>query len=85
MLYILEPRTETDMIESVGLPDTDYAYGDNIVTYSDFESSESISPGKQVIINGETFMVSEVHSMKFGRACLKIVPVSKTTTGALKR
>lgn len=85
MLYILEPRTETNMIEVVGLPDTDYAYGDNIVTYSDSESSESIFVGKMIPVNGKISLVTEVHSMRFGRALLKIAHIPATVTGALKR
>ena len=85
MLYIIEPRTETDRVEAVGLPDVDYHYGENIVTYNDNESAESIQLGTIIDCNGVNCVVTEITSMKFGRACLKIVPVSKTTTGALKR
>jgi hypothetical protein len=88
MLYIIEPRTETNKVEAVGLPDVDYHYGDNIVTYNDHESSESIQLGTFVNCNGVICKVTEVVPMKFGRVILTVEPanpVSKTTTGALMR
>jgi hypothetical protein len=88
MLYIIEPRTETDKVEAVGLPHVNYHYGENIVTYNDHESSESIQLGTLVNCNGVTCVVTELSSMKFGRVFLTVKPVDatpKTTTGALMR
>jgi hypothetical protein len=88
MLYIIEPRTETDRVEAVGLPDVDYHYGDNIVTYNDHESTESIQPGTLVDCNGVVCVVTELSSMKFGRVVLTVKPTNptpQTTTGALMR
>jgi len=88
MLYIIEPRTETDRVEAVGLPDVNYHYGENIVTYNDNESAESIQLGTLVDCNGVTCVVTELSSMKFGRVVLTVKPVDATpkiTTGALMR
>ena len=88
MLYIIEPRTESDRVEAVGLPDVDYHYGDNIVTYNDHESAESIQLGTLVDCNGVICVVTELSSMKFGRVVLTVKPadsIPKTTTGALMR
>jgi len=88
MLYIIEPRTETDKVEAVGLPDVNYHYGENIVTYNDNESAESIQLGTIVDCNGVNCVVTELNSMKFGRVILTVKPVDsipKTVTGALMR
>ena len=88
MLYIIEPRTETDRVEAVGLPDVNYHYGENIVTYNDDESAESIQLGTIIDCNGVNCVVTEINSMRFGRVTLTVKPaesISKTTTGALKR
>ena len=88
MLYIIEPRTETDRVEAVGLPDVNYHYGENIVTYNDHESAESIQLGTIIDCNGVNCVVTEINSMRFGRVTLTVKPaesISKTTTGALKR
>ena len=88
MLYIIEPRTETNKVEAVGLPHVDYHYGDNIITYNDSESAESIQLGTLVDCNGVMCKVTEIVPMKFGRVTLTVEtanPVSKTTTGALMR
>ena len=88
MLYIIEPRTETDRVEAVGLPDVNYHYGENIVTYNDNESAESIQLGTIIDCNGVNCVVTEITSMKFGRVTLTVKPANptpKTTTGALMR
>ena len=88
MLYIIEPRTELDKVEAVSLPDVDYHYGENIVTYNDNESAESIQLGTLVNCNGVICTVTEIAPMKFGRVILTVEPanpISKTTTGALMR
>ena len=88
MLYIIEPRTETDRVEAVGLPDVNYHYGENIVTYNDHESAESIQLGTIIDCNGVNCVVTEINSMRFGRVTLTVKPaesISKKTTGALKR
>jgi regulator of sigma D len=88
MLYIIEPRTESDKVEAVGLPDVNYTYGENIVTYNDQESACSIQPGSLVDCNGVLSKVTEVIPMKFGRVILTVEAANsspKTTTGALMR
>lgn len=100
MLYIIEPRTESDKVEAVGSPDVPhyYAYGENMVTYYGEEYSQTLSIGSTVDCNGHLCVVTEVVPMKFGRVLLTVgaikVPttttttyeyVSGTTVGALKR
>jgi hypothetical protein len=90
MLYIIEPRTESDKVEAVGSPDVahSYAYGENMVTYYGDEYSQTIQLGTIVNCNEVMSIVTNVLPMKFGRVVLTVVPaypISKTTTGALKR
>lgn len=90
MLYIIEPRTESDKVEAVGSPDVShsYAYGENLVTYYGLEESQTITSGSLVNCNGVICIVTNVAPMKFGRALLTVIPadpISKTTTGALMR
>lgn len=90
MLYIIEPRTESDKVEVVGLPDVahSYVYGENMITYYGLEESQTIHLGSLVNCNGVTSIVTSIFPMKFGRALLKVVPadiIFKTTTGALIR
>jgi hypothetical protein len=90
MLYIIEPRTESDKVEAVGSPDVphSYAYGENMVTYYGLEESQSIQSGSLVNCNGIMSVVVNVSPMKFGRVLLTVVPadpISRTTTGALIR
>ena len=93
MLYIIEPRTETDKVEAVGLPGIDYYYGENYVIYSDNVGDKgeiTLSEGSLVNCNGVLAEVIDVFPMKFGRVILTVnlpeeKPVSKTTTGALMR
>lgn len=99
MLYIIEPRTESDKVEAVGSPDVahSYAYGENMVTYYGEEESQTLSIGSLVDCNGHLCVVTELVPMKFGRVILTVnaikVPVvtttyeyvSGTTVGALMR
>lgn len=90
MLYIIEPRTESDKVEAVGSPDVShsYAYGENMVTYYGEEESQTIQSGTLVNCNGVMSVVVNVSPMKFGRVLLTVVPadpISRTTTGALIR
>lgn len=90
MLYIIEPRTESDKVEAVGLPDVNFSYGENMVTYSNQETSQSIFSGTLVNCNGVMSIVTNVSPMKFGRVILSVVPAdpivkSKTRVGALMR
>ena len=90
MLYIIEPRTESDKVEAVGSPDVQpsYEYGEKKVTYYDSERSQSISIGSLIDCNGVVCIVNDVVPMKFGRVLLTVIPadpVSRTTTGALMR
>ena len=90
MLYIIEPRTESDKVEAVGSPDVPnyHAYGENMVTYYGEEYSQTIQSGSLVNCNGVMSVVVNVSPMKFGRVLLTVVPadpISRTTTGALIR
>ena len=93
MLYIIEPRTETDKVEAVGFPGIDYIYGENYVIYVDNHGDKgeiTISEGSMVNCNGVLAEVVDVFPMKFGRVILTVnlpqeKPVFKTTTGALMR
>jgi len=90
MLYIIEPRTETDKVEAVGLPGIKHHYGENSVTYIDDQGDKgeiTISIGSIVNCNGTPGVVTEVVPMKFGRVILtvKLDHTPKTTTGALMR
>jgi len=90
MLYIIEPRTESDKVEAVGSPDVQpsYEYGEKKVTYFDSERSQSITIGSLVDCNGVVCIVNDVVPMKFGRVMLTVTPFvsnSSTTTGALMR
>lgn len=90
MLYIIEPRTETDKVEAVGLPGIKHHYGKNSVTYIDDQGGKgeiTVSIGSIVNCNGTPGVVTEVVPMKFGRVILtvKLDPTPKTTTGALMR
>jgi len=99
MLYIIEPRTESDKVEAVGSPDVShsYAYGENMVTYYGEEYSQTLSVGSFVDCNGQLCVVTELVPMKFGRVVLTVSPVtvavttttheyvSGTTVGALMR
>jgi hypothetical protein len=90
MLYIIEPRTETDKVEAVGFPGISHYYGENSVTYKDEKGDKgeiTISKGSVVNCNGTLGLVTDILPMKFGRVILTVFlqPPSKTTTGALMR
>lgn len=89
MLYIIEPRTESDKVEAVGSPDVahSYEYGEKKVTYHDSEQSQTITIGSLIDCNGVICIVNDLVPMKFGRVILTVTPFvsSSTTTGALKR
>jgi hypothetical protein len=88
MLYIIEPRTESDKVEAVGSPDVQpsYEYGEKKVTYHSKEEHQSITVGSLIDCNGVISIVNDLVPMKFGRVILTVTPfLSKTTTGALKR
>lgn len=88
MLYIIEPRTESDRMEAVGLPGVKHHYGDNYVTYSNNNEEVTLSEGSLVNCNGTLSLVLKVIPMQFGRVILSVNPIDstpRTTTGALMR